>query len=179
MSQDTASPQYNLTMPMIPCRRPECRGEGPFGLCPKHALAASSTDDPVLRKSKPQPPQRKSKTGTGCHVPGCDNLRRAKNLCSPHYTAARRHHVEPKQYIDLILAAKGTCSVCGKHPAPNAWVVDRDHSCCGGGVSCGKCVRGVICSTCNQGIGMLGDSLDGVLRAAAYLRSFTERPSSR
>lgn len=55
-----------------------------------------------------------------------------------------------------------TCAVClrGKLSGGNRHV-DHDH------VS-GR-VRGVLCRRCNTGIGMLGDSLIGVLRAAEYL----------
>lgn len=30
-----------------------------------------------------------------------------------------------------------------------AAMVDHDHDCCPGGWSCGRCVRGLICSECN------------------------------
>lgn len=32
-------------------------------------------------------------------------------------------------------------------------------------------VRGVLCFTCNKGLGMLGDNESGLLRALAYVRS--------
>jgi hypothetical protein len=60
--------------------------------------------------------------------------------------------------------ALGTeCHVCGKHPLlGNDRHIDHDHS-------AGR-VRGVLCRRCNTGIGMLGDNLEGVLRAVEYLR---------
>jgi hypothetical protein len=32
-------------------------------------------------------------------------------------------------------------------------------------------VRGILCSGCNTGLGHLGDNIDGLLRAVAYLKN--------
>jgi hypothetical protein len=47
--------------------------------------------------------------------------------------------------------------------------VDHDHACCPGGSSCGKCVRGLLCSTCNSALGLLGEDTGTLHRAAGYL----------
>jgi hypothetical protein len=39
-------------------------------------------------------------------------------------------------------------------------------------------IRGLLCSNCNRGIGLLGDSLEGVLRAAEYLRRYEVRKTT-
>jgi|SRR5271155_197318 len=54
------------------------------------------------------------------------------------------------------------CECCGRLPMGQpSLALDHCHST---GV-----FRGWICMNCNQGIGKLGDNLDGVLRAARYL----------
>jgi len=66
----------------------------------------------------------------------------------------------------LLAAHDDKCDCCGRSgPGKKGWNIDHDHK-------TGK-VRGVLCSGCNAGIGMLGDNLDGVLRAADYLRRTT------
>jgi Recombination endonuclease VII len=36
-------------------------------------------------------------------------------------------------------------------------------------------IRGLLCSNCNRGIGLLGDSLEGVLSAVEYLQRYEVR----
>lgn len=45
-------------------------------------------------------------------------------------------------------AANG-CEVCGDKPERSLHV-DHDHNCCNGKVTCGNCVRGIVCSGCNK-----------------------------
>lgn len=60
-------------------------------------------------------------------------------------------------------AQNGACAICNEPETrvdPRTgyvvWLsVDHDHSCCPGHRSCGKCVRELLCSKCNMGVGML------------------------
>lgn len=91
----------------------------------------------------------------------------------------RRHHVP----ADMIraLAADPVCPICGVDVitptrAPNGeikslLVVDHDHECCPGNVSCGDCVRGLPCFACNAALGLLRERPETFEAAAAYLRS--------
>jgi hypothetical protein len=45
------------------------------------------------------------------------------------------------------------CNMCGEFPTETLLHVDHDHSCCNGSFSCGKCVRGVLCQSCNISVG--------------------------
>lgn len=51
------------------------------------------------------------------------------------------------------------CAICGKHAVQ--LVVDHDHHT--------GLIRGLLCVTCNTGLGKLGDSPDMLRRALAYL----------
>lgn len=65
------------------------------------------------------------------------------------------------------------CSICSEEfdkIKPQA-AVDHDHSCCPGRRSCGKCVRGVLCHRCNQGLGLFRDNPAYLEAAADYLKN--------
>jgi len=73
-------------------------------------------------------------------------------------------------YIQMELDRNGLCDICKKpEPYRKRLSVDHDHSCCPGSESCGKCIRGLLCTRCNQALGMFDDSVDRLKRAIAYL----------
>lgn len=59
----------------------------------------------------------------------------------------RRFKMRPAEYLEL---AKDGCAVCG---TTENLCVDHDHNCCPTRNTCGKCIRGVLCSRHNQGEG--------------------------
>jgi hypothetical protein len=71
----------------------------------------------------------------------------------------------------LIQACGSACSICQKPLSTFAEMnIDHDHSCCPGRNSCGKCVRGILCMPCNQGLGFFRDSQDRLSDAIEYLK---------
>lgn len=81
-------------------------------------------------------------------------------------------------YEAMLAAQGGGCAICNsEHAGPGgSFRVDHDHSCCPGKKSCGQCVRGLLCNTCNVGVGMLRDSEDLLRRAAEYVGSWKQVP---
>lgn len=68
----------------------------------------------------------------------------------------------------------GRCAICGESPKlaggrESGLVVDHCHS--------EKVVRGLLCGTCNSGLGMFKDDLDLLASAARYLQNSTMRLS--
>lgn len=56
------------------------------------------------------------------------------------------------QFEALLTSQGGVCACCGTDQwgSPSGVpAVDHDHSCCPGKRSCGKCVRGLLCMSCN------------------------------
>lgn len=82
-----------------------------------------------------------------------------------------KHHygLDREAYDSLTERQNGLCAICDTDLSQCRTVVDHDHSCCAGIRTCGSCVRGILCVTCNTGIGMLRDDYETVLKAAAYL----------
>lgn len=64
------------------------------------------------------------------------------------------------------------CQVCG---ATENLHVDHDHSCCPTAKTCGKCVRGILCSRHNQALGRYGDSVEELDKMKEYLLAFRAR----
>lgn len=63
------------------------------------------------------------------------------------------------------------CEICGRVGV--SLHVDHDHSCCdqrgGSAATCGNCVRGFLCGSCNRAIGLLRDDTKALARAIDYL----------
>lgn len=113
-----------------------------------------------------------------CPVPGCDgsfNVKLGKRgVCRSHSDVMWRFSLSRERLIELM--EPGVCSTPGCLRTDRL-VLDHDHSCCppvGGGtrkVSCGECVRGVLCNGCNTALGLLGEDLKRI----AGLRDYIER----
>jgi hypothetical protein len=74
-----------------------------------------------------------------------------------------RYRISPASYVAIL--AKG-CAICGSH---DRVVLDHDHACCPGISSCGRCVRGALCSNHNWALGLFGDDTGQLLAAVDYL----------
>jgi hypothetical protein len=73
----------------------------------------------------------------------------------------------------LRVQQEGRCAICRK-PLPARFTVDHDHRL--GGlhghdpkVGCRYCVRGLLCFTCNKGLGTFRDDAEALARAARYV----------
>ena len=76
---------------------------------------------------------------------------------------------------------KDSCAICGakEQPPPQKRLsVDHDHSCCPGDKVCGKCIRGLLCSSCNLGLGMFADDPERLRTAADYVELSREHNKS-
>ena len=71
-----------------------------------------------------------------------------------------------EDYDILLKEQNGKCAICGsenpgRHDAKN-FAIDHDHET--------DEIRGLLCQGCNTGIGLLGDDIERLEAAAAYLR---------
>lgn len=68
-----------------------------------------------------------------------------------------------ESYDRLVVEQSGLCACCGKPCSVNSILsVDHCHE-------TGK-IRGLLCNKCNTGMGLLGDSIEGLQAAIDYLR---------
>lgn len=76
----------------------------------------------------------------------------------------------------ILQEQEGLCGCCGKeistdrHSEQKKACVDHCHDT--------KQIRGLLCHSCNMGIGKLGDNLEGVVKAARYLEKAEESISN-
>jgi len=81
----------------------------------------------------------------------------------------RKYGITIHDYGKMLVAQNGKCAICGSEEAgnregqPKAFAVDHDHK-------TGK-IRGLLCESCNQGIGKLKDDPDILRKAADYLET--------
>jgi len=75
----------------------------------------------------------------------------------------RRYGIELDQYDRLLAKQNGACAICRGHNA-NGYSLSVDHDHVTGEV------RGLLCSKCNRGLGLLGDNILGLETAIKYLK---------
>jgi nitrate/TMAO reductase-like tetraheme cytochrome c subunit len=80
----------------------------------------------------------------------------------------KRYNLTPEQYQETLEAQKYRCAICGKHEKDNKkgekqvpLAVDHCHT--------KKSNRGLLCNTCNLGLGYFKDKTEFLLKAVDYL----------
>ncbi len=106
---------------------------------------------------------------TGCDTLGCDEPHKANGYCSRCNLVWTVYKLDPNKWMDM---RKQGCAICGT--TERRLVVDHDHSCCPGPKSCGECVRGALCGTCNTGLGSFRDDPANLEAAIGYLTGWQE-----
>jgi hypothetical protein len=102
------------------------------------------------------------------------------NLYSLESRIWHKYKMTVEQWTAL---AENGCNICGAATGTASdrhLHVDHDHACCPGKTSCGECVRGIVCNSCNTAIGRyekgtLRDDYpkrDGIIK---YLQDYTAR----
>ena len=117
-----------------------------------------------------------------CSIKGCNKKYYAKEYCKTHYMRKSRNGTVESKYetyrsdkvyrsgakaeslmesrlknkYGLTLKefkerSKNGCEICHQQPEYTLHV-DHDHSCCSGYKTCGVCVRGIICPSCNKAV---------------------------
>jgi hypothetical protein len=80
-----------------------------------------------------------------------------------------RYNVTLEWYEEQLRAQGDGCAICATPPGRKMLSIDHDHSCCPGKLSCGSCVRGLLCFHCNSTLGRFNDSQTRLRAAADYL----------
>lgn len=100
-----------------------------------------------------------------------DGLYKRCRICMRAATLWKSYSLTLDAYQALLEIQGGGCRICSATPeTPYSLHVDHDHSCCPSYKrSCGRCVRGLLCSPCNTALGLLRDDPRRLRAAAEYL----------
>lgn len=94
----------------------------------------------------------------------------------------RRYKLTVEDYERKLEEQGGGCAFCGKTQEDQdgeRLSVDHDHDCCPGEISCGECVRGLLCRRCNLALANFDDDPNRIKAAYKYLTSFRQQKRSR
>jgi hypothetical protein len=89
-----------------------------------------------------------------------------------HESAVRTMGLTGIEYEAMLAVQEGVCALCGQPPKTKRLAIDHDHRCCPGHFSCGKCIRGLLCTKCNLFLGLIESPF--VEKARVYLEQFQE-----
>lgn len=101
-----------------------------------------------------------------------DKLNHRCRRCHASAQKKAKYGISLVEFESFLQAQGGSCAICPATAGPDGrrLSIDHDHACCPGTLSCGKCIRGLLCPDCNRGLGLFRDSISSLLRAAEYVR---------
>jgi len=90
--------------------------------------------------------------------------------CSHWNTVKSVYGITHAEWDWLLGQQGGSCALC-REGEKNSFrlSVDHDHACCGNVKACKKCIRGMLCKTCNRLLGHIENRPLLALRFADYL----------
>lgn len=109
-----------------------------------------------------------------------DKIRESSKKWQKERRRIVKQGISNEQYENLFNSQDRRCAICGylDEGDPNKWALDHDYSCCTErNYSCKKCIRGILCKTCNSGLGYFKDNAEILKKAVAYLEE-AKRPFS-
>lgn len=150
-----------------PCSVPGCGRRADYaGICQTHYTRKRAGDRDWDREI------RAFNVRSDCAVPGCGKEARAAGACQSHYYKSRKHNITLERLVEL---EQESCAICDLPPVKQGkgHVIDHNHACCDAGRTtyCGNCIRGVLCNSCNLGLGHFKDNTERLIRAVSYLSS--------
>jgi hypothetical protein len=102
------------------------------------------------------------------------NAKEGVTLQKREYQWRAKYNLTAEQYFDLFEKQEGLCAICVNPASPGRLLdVDHDHQCCEGNMSCGDCIRGLLCSSCNGALGFVKDNPDTIMKMMAYLKAYS------
>lgn len=77
-----------------------------------------------------------------------------------------RYNLTESDYEQMLKEQNGVCAICGREPQKRKLAVDHCHK--------SNKIRGLLCVTCNLGVGYLKDDVSLLKMAIAYLQKYNQ-----
>lgn len=77
-------------------------------------------------------------------------------------------------YLELLKRQQNSCGCCGRGIKARWATINASERACVDHCHDTGVIRGLLCTNCNTGIGLLGDNLNGVKKALTYLKGVDE-----
>lgn len=147
----------------------------------QYARNLQATERPCSKCGETKPSEEFAGAGASyckpCMAAWARERRKRGKAQSPEYTRTlnlARYGLTPEQFDATLAAQGGRCKICRtENPGGQGWHVDHDHACCNTRKkACGKCLRGILCTRCNIGIGNLRDDPEIIFAALKYILEF-------
>ena len=83
-----------------------------------------------------------------------------------------KYKISLEEYTRRLEEQGGVCAICGtdQDSGRGRFHIDHDHACCPTDKTCGKCLRGILCSLCNTRLGVWES--EWRLKAMEYLTKY-------
>jgi hypothetical protein len=129
------------------------------------------------------PPSKRAQSMWVCHPCAMNRLRADRDADPDRFAkyARKAYRVNDARYKNHGITAEmahalldkqgGRCPVCTDQidlADTYQTAIDHDHACCPGRLSCGKCVRAILCRSCNILVGLIEIRPERVTRALQF-----------
>lgn len=78
-----------------------------------------------------------------------------------------KYRLRREDWNQMFDCQQGLCAICRQNTATH---VDHDHSCCPVSPTCGRCVRQLLCDSCNKILGVLESNLERLEDFQNYIK---------
>ena len=102
-----------------------------------------------------------------CVFDGCKTKSKVnESMCDRHTANRLRFNLTVEEFLSY--KEKKICELCGSEE--DMLYIDHDHDHCPAGSGCKECIRGMLCRSCNSGLGYFKDNPTTLLKAIGYLK---------